>query len=278
MKHQIRNTILICLIVFLLILLFILFLLENREKPNKKESFENSNPFQYTAVIVEPRKHPAMEFVLKNFTQNLDSRWSFLVFHGNSNKEYVENIIQTTIPEESYRIKLIPIGKDNLTIDDYNVLFYDREFYDKISTEIFLIFQTDSMICSPQKNSIYDYLKYDYVGAPWPKDNPEGNAVGNGGLSLRRKSKMLEKLQVCKDKLKNSNGKFINEDVFFANRFNDLVKINKPTVEDAKNFSMEAIFTDKPFGVHKPWDYLSPEQNSQIESNCPGYNELVKNN
>jgi hypothetical protein len=40
----------------------------------------------YTAVIIEPLRHPALQFVLKNFLENLDERWGFLVFHGADNE------------------------------------------------------------------------------------------------------------------------------------------------------------------------------------------------
>ena len=45
------------------------------------------------AVIVEPRLHKALELVLLNFNKNLDEQWSFLIFHGNNNKEFISNII-----------------------------------------------------------------------------------------------------------------------------------------------------------------------------------------
>ena len=33
----------------------------------------------YTAVIVEPRKHRAFEFVMDNFLTNLDERWKAIL-------------------------------------------------------------------------------------------------------------------------------------------------------------------------------------------------------
>jgi hypothetical protein len=80
---------------------------------------------------------------------------------------------------------------------------------------MFLVFQTDSMILN--KDRIYDFMNYDYVGAPfntkfkWLQKYPKTDFynVGNGGLSLRRKSKMMEIL--LNNKLKN-----INEDTYFA--------------------------------------------------------------
>ena len=34
---------------------------------------------QYTAIIVEPREHKALVFVLNNFCTNLDENWNIIV-------------------------------------------------------------------------------------------------------------------------------------------------------------------------------------------------------
>ena len=48
---------------------------------------------KYTAVIVEPRKHAALSFVLENFLKNLSNEWNIIIFHGNLNIDFVNNII-----------------------------------------------------------------------------------------------------------------------------------------------------------------------------------------
>lgn len=58
--------------------------------------------------------------------------------------------------------------------------------------EWLLVFQTDSMLCANSRQSLNNWLDYDWVGAPW---NPNGRFGGNGGLSLRRVSKIIEVLQ-----------------------------------------------------------------------------------
>lgn len=151
----------------------------------------------YTAIIIETRCHPAMNFVLTNFLENLDERWSFMIFHGINNKEWLEDIINSNFNLSKNRITLVNLNVTNIEpLDGYSKYMTSNNFINKIPTEIFLIFQTDTMISSLNKNLIYDFIDYDYVGAPWFKtegsNNPFDGNVGNGGLSLRKKSKMLE--------------------------------------------------------------------------------------
>ena len=49
------------------------------------------------------------------------------------------------------------------------------------------IFQTDSLISNKYSKLIYNFIEYDYVGAPWLNGR-----IGNGGLSFRRTNKMKE--------------------------------------------------------------------------------------
>jgi len=197
----------------------------------------------YTAIIIEPRQHKALPFVLENFLNNLSKDWSFIIFHGTKNLKFIIDIINDKLTKHMHRIKLINLNVDNLTINDYNnLLKYDKSFYDCIPTEIFLIFQTDSIIFEKYNHFIDNYLHYDYVGAPFFFNNNYN--VGNGGLSLRKKSKMIE---IMKKQGKNN----YPEDVYFS--CCESVAIHKPSVNDAKFFSIEEIFNEMSFGCHQPW-------------------------
>lgn len=246
----------------LVILLFVIFIVSliglvsfNKKK---KEGFDE----KYTAIIVEPRKHKALSFVLKNALTNLPDNWNIVIMYGNKNKQFVMDIIDNDLSEYKKRITAKNLNVDNLSISDYNVLLTSKEFYDNIPSEIFLIFQTDSVICGENNELLDDFLEYDYVGAPW-KD-----AVGNGGFSLRRKSKTLEIISKCK---RGSE----NEDVYFAN---PCVSIFKPGIEKAKLFSVEAYYSDKSFGVHKPWAYLTNDEMEEKVKKCAPLKELLELN
>lgn len=206
-----------------------------------------NNMSKYTAIIVEPRKHHALSFVVHNFLQNLSDDWNIIIFHGNQNIEFIETFLKSeSFQPYIHRISLENLHVDNITIDDYNNLFINnREFYEKIPTETFLVFQTDTMIFEKNKHLINVFLDYDYVGAPWLHYPVEGENVGNGGLSLRKKSKMLEIME-------NSFDKDLPEDVFFSCPTN--VSIYKPQFEIAKLFSVEEEFSYMTFGCHKVWE------------------------
>ncbi len=255
------------MIIYLFISIILILLLYTIINQNKKKIFVNeyfSNE-KYTAIIIEPREHKALEFVLSNFLENLSEDWNFIIFHGNKNIDFINNLFNNSLKKYKYKVKLINLKVDNLTINDYNKLLVSKDFYDYIDTEVFLIFQTDALICNDYKDLINNFISYDYSGAPW-----KANDVGNGGLSLRRKSKMLEIINNCKYKNE-------PEDVYFSKGCNNIV-INKPSVKDAKNFSVEAIYNDISFGVHKPWLFMNKTKLENKNKFCNGLNKLIELN
>ena len=250
-----------------IVLVILIYILWPRDRDYSSDSL--------TAIIVEPRKHRALDFVLGNFLENLDRRWRIIVFHGTENEAFVKDIIAA---KRTDRITTASIGKSNLTKEEYSAYMMSTEFLYRVPTDIFLIFQTDSMICPNFKNTIEQFLKYDYVGAPWkeiPKDYMrEGSLVGNGGLSLRRKTKMLEILENCPISPPN-----IPEDVYFASSC-PAVRIHKPPVSIAKEFSIEMLYSPKSWGIHRAWYEGNAGQGltDEIEAQCTGYKTLVELN
>ncbi len=234
------------------------------------EGFENKEKGIYTAIIVEPREHKALEMVLNNFLENLSVEWNIVLCHGNLNYQYCIDIINKMPSSYKTRIRLVNLGVDNLKWEEYSELLVSKDFYDNIPTEVFLIFQTDTIICKDYKDKINKFIQYDYVGAPWATHAPLTqefiHTVGNGGLSLRRKSKMLEII----DKLK-YNGE--PEDQFFV-RGCKLYNCNQPSFEEAKDFSVETEMNPEPFGIHKPWPWLYHDQYKLLASKCKGLTEL----
>jgi hypothetical protein len=208
----------------------------------------------YTAIIVEPRKHLALEFVLTNVLTNLSDEWNVIVCCGNKNSEFVLDIVSNKLPSHFVkRVTCIKMNVDNLTKKQYSHLLVQSWFYEIIPTETFLIFQTDSMILSKNKDKINQFLHYDYVGAPWHVVNipVAGQQVGNGGFSLRKKSKMLE--IIATDPYNT-----YAEDVYFC--YHPTIHLEKPDFEKAKEFSVESVFYTHPFACHSPWNLHAVER------------------
>ena len=157
------------------------------------------------AVIIEPRLHPDLLTVIKSTMFHLNEtnspiKWGLQIFHGNQNEKLIKNI--TTIFDN---VETVNIDIDNLTNIEHSEYMETIDFWGKVKGRKALIFQTDSLLL---RSGIDEFLDYDYIGAPWRKPK-EGQWVGNGGLSLRTVSKMIE---ICKN---NPVTEQIWEDIYF---------------------------------------------------------------
>ena len=72
-----------------------------------------------------------------------------------------------------------------------NSLLKQETFWETIEAESIFFIQPDGVVC---RNGIDEFLEYDYVGAPWAH-RPDGLVQGNGGMSLRKRSFMLDCLK-----------------------------------------------------------------------------------
>lgn len=227
----------------------------------------------HTAIIIEPRKSKteALTFVIHNVLENLGSQWNLIVFPGSENKGDVEKLIDRLPKKWKSRASMRDIGLDTMNEDAYNKLMMSDRILDEIPTEMFLVIQTDSLICKQGKDLIHQFMKYDYVGAPWKGRD----AIGNGGFSLRRTRIMREILKKC-SKLTNE-GKPHNEDGFFSGGCEEVVP-KKPSPKEAEKFSIETIDNgEKSFGIHKAWANFSDKIDVH-EAQCLGYRTLRKLN
>ncbi|CAF1521101.1 unnamed protein product, partial [Rotaria sordida] len=101
-------------------------------------------------------------------------------------------------------------------------------------------------MCSNSPHKITDFLQYDFIGAPWDPSwfGPSEHLVGNGGFSLRSRSKILALLSVS------PWHKETQEDVWYSlnlHRVNGLIA----PVNIAKTFSVETVYYESPLAVHR---------------------------
>jgi hypothetical protein len=96
--------------------------------------------------------------------------------------------------KEALNFEYIPISIHS--VDEYSN-FIIKDLHQYITAEYCLIFQHDGFIINPNAWS-NDFLRYDYVGAVFPKaDWSQANRVGNGGFSLRSKKFMKYCSTLC---------------------------------------------------------------------------------
>jgi glycosyltransferase involved in cell wall biosynthesis len=238
-----------------------------------KDILFTEKKYNYTAMMIEPRRHRAIEVVLKNITKCLNDDWGIQVFVGDHNETYVRNIVRDM---QNDRVKVVNIKLENMNHLTYSKFMTEPLIYDHIPTETFMIFQTDSFINEKNKHYLDRFISYDYVGAPWKDHN-----VGNGGISIRKKSKMLEIMKKVPFKMGMYEDKYFSlvlnewcseEDV---QKWTNEIKLKKPTFELAKTFAIETVFHNDFFAVHKPWEYLKKEELDYIIKSCDNLNTLI---
>lgn len=148
--------------------------------------------------------------------------------------------------QDPYVVKIPQIK----SIEEYST-FMIKDLASYVDTEHVLVAQWDGFVWKPELWED-EFLKYDYIGAPWPesvlfKGAPKHFNVGNGGFSLRSK-----KLQ-----------DFLQKDLNITlHRAEDVAicQLNRAYLEAkgftlapfdvAKRFSWECLEMSPAFGVH----------------------------
>jgi hypothetical protein len=215
--------------------------------------------YKYTSIIIEPRKHKALEFVLNNMLECLSNDWKIVFFHGNNNIEYSTLIVNKLNLMFNNRIPAVNLNVDDLNQKTYSKLLATKSIvYDHINTEYFLVFQTDSMMFKRNINFMDFFIhgNYDYVGAPWLITNyqptKDRSFIGNGGFSLRKTQTMLKIIENYPWNEESTNPIVFNEDLYFSKHY-DNINILKPSYETAKQFCVDEVFTQFTMACHRPW-------------------------
>jgi hypothetical protein len=130
-----------------------------------------------------------------------------------------------------------------------------------ISTDFCLTIQHDGYIINPECWRV-EFLKFDYIGAPWPPNWGYKNRIGNGGFCLKSK-KFLQlcdnifsnfdfRLDIVRDKYDISiNEDFLSCNIYYEEFLERGIKYADP--ETASYFSVEhpvPEIKEKTFGFH----------------------------
>lgn len=146
--------------------------------------------------------------------------------------------------------------------------FMIEELHKYVESDYCLTVQADGFIVNPLLWTS-EFLKYDYIGAPWPIRVVMGNRepffltknrVGNGGFSLRSRELLLETAKLSFDDL---NYAIKSEDIVICHHEYERMKdrgIKYAPIEIANSFSLESVIDELSqdlsavFGFHgKHW-------------------------
>ena len=242
-------------------------------------------PTTNTAVIIESSVSSAFEFVVRTTMYHLGPTWGLQVFHSRENSAFVHSVL-SDMPDVRFVLMESPV----LYVSDYNKIAKSREFWQSLQSKKVLIFQTDSVIL---RHGIEEYIKYDYVGAPWRITSNEKIIklrelgwlpipVGNGGFSLRNVDMMIDIIE----RAGANSPETENEDIFFAKHIQRIREAQVSSVEVAYEFCIEEylersdmtvrnrssesiseVKSDSPsvshFALHAAWYYTSPDRVSE---------------
>jgi len=212
-------------------------------------------------LLIEFRCLPHIEFLLRNVIIKLPF-WKHTVVCGNNNYNLIKSICENITFGIKSKINIIKLNIYNLTPSEYSDLLTNELFWNRLKGEKILIYQEDSILFH---NNIQQFLKYDYIGAPWPKEQDDNSlGVGNGGFSLRSKSKLLKCLRNVDINelelgehtikyMKNTCTTYIPEDVYFSKSMIDYNIGLVASRKIASQFSQETIKSNNPLGGHQFW-------------------------
>ena len=213
---------------------------------NKKININYNPAYHNETVLIEFRILHHIEFNIRNMCNQLPI-WKHTIICGIDNYDFIKKMCDNI----SSHINIIKINKNNITIDEYSKFLTSLEFWNLLTGNHILIHHEDSLIFDSK--NINNWLKYDYVGAPWLEDiYDKSYLVGNGGFSLRKKDIMI---YICNNydinnyeifdftkKYMNENGLLITpEDCFFIKCMVDNNIGLIPDYEEAKKFSSGSI-------------------------------------
>ncbi|KAF3913180.1 hypothetical protein AA313_de0205222 [Arthrobotrys entomopaga] len=180
-------------------------------------------------------------------------------------------IVRAHVTDGKLDVAQLPEGMDMAGQEATSQTFTNLTFYRDVlaPAEFLLVFQTDAMLCANSQQNLDDWLDFDWVGASWKLSDRFG---GNGGLSLRRVSKIIRVLE-NQVRLKFSEP----EDVWLTSRMG-LVPGNKmANSTEQLRFSAEMLYSKHPMGFHTggsgkwlhPQVWGKPELREEMWEYCP---------
>ena len=148
------------------------------------------------ALLIENRINPILAPLMLHFISVVPPDWRFRFMGSVDSVEYLNQsvAIREHVAAGKLDLTYIPANMSTGSQEEISRFLTNLWLYEVVlrPAEWLLVFQTDSILCANSRQTLNDYLEFDWVGAPW---NPQGRFGGNGGLSLRRVSAIVDVLR-----------------------------------------------------------------------------------
>jgi hypothetical protein len=201
-------------------------------------------------VFLEDERSFWAKPLLNNFATYLNTGWNYYWFCTQKNYDFMVNLTREMGWNITVKMiqEVIPDIPHQMSGDTFNRVYKDPRWWSFFTEETILSAQLDTVLLREFDEK---WLQYDMIGAPcnW-------NTM-NGGLTLRKKSKMLECLNL--PNFMDVRFSPAAEDVYFTSCLRYLEEKGQaklPTREEATGFSIENFpvnvseFSGQPFGLH----------------------------
>ncbi|KAJ3151303.1 hypothetical protein HDU89_002142 [Geranomyces variabilis] len=202
------------------------------------------------ALLIEMRPLRTMVPMLLHYMATLPDDWPFMLMHSAEVTPVIQRsaAIKRYIKSKKLTLYLLPAEIKLQNSGDVSHFLTRKTTWLRLpeATEHIFFFQLDAMICSNSDQTVDDFLRFDWIGAPWP--HIPALRGGNGGLSMRRKSRLLR----CLDHRTWTPGSQ-PEDVWFSECLGSFPDAVMPTFEEGMEFAVEGRDSPHYMGIHKPF-------------------------
>ncbi|CAK7230134.1 hypothetical protein SCUCBS95973_007469 [Sporothrix curviconia] len=161
--------------------------------PQQRPSMFNESK---VALLIENRPFPVLAPLMLHFISVVPPDWRFRFMGSVESVEAINTSVAIREQVKAGKLDLtyIPSNMSTGSQEEISRFLTTPWLYESVlqPAEWLLVFQTDSILCANSQRNINEYLEYDWIGAPWSTSSRWG---GNGGLSIRRVSAMIDVLR-----------------------------------------------------------------------------------
>ncbi|KFY46113.1 hypothetical protein V494_00614 [Pseudogymnoascus sp. VKM F-4513 (FW-928)] len=225
------------------------------------------------ALLIEGRAKPHLVPQILHMISVVPPEWRFLFIGTNKSVAAVGRSFAIKHQQAAGKLDLMVVPKPWEIKNKEHVwrMLTDSHFYTDLLPDVEWImkYESDSIMCSNSKDSLNDWLRYDWAAAPRSETD---TFAGNGGLSIRRVAAIKRVLD-----FQSRDADSEPEDEWFGKRISAMPDFKVASGLDAKHFSVEEVYHEAPMGYHlreaeghlPQGVWKNSDQRSRILKYCP---------